>query len=170
MVTTGLDSILRTENYCKFCAEEDGVGECGYSCYLYDFHDWDCEDVYNILKQFLNRRKKEMLLDEELLKVVPKIGDTDNMDLKDVKIHAFFEVAGSNWLWMLTEYDSEFNAGFGVVRGNYTELGSFSISDLERLGAKRCFRNKEGKTFKELEAFLGAFLSNDFYELVYGGK
>ena len=74
-----------------------------------------------------------MLLTKELEKQFEKQGDTSQNELEDTKVIAKFFITGSNWEWYAFEYDPETEIFFGCVHGTYTELGSFSLKQLEEV-------------------------------------
>lgn len=74
-----------------------------------------------------------LLITKEILKNAPKIGTTSEMKAKDVKIVAKFFHPLSQWKWYMTEYDAETKEAFGFVKGDYPELGYFSLDELESL-------------------------------------
>jgi hypothetical protein len=67
------------------------------------------------------------LLTETIKKALPKLGETDGTDAK--VIVKFFDPCGS-WTWYATEFDGE-DTFFGLVKGFETELGYFSLSELQ---------------------------------------
>ena len=70
------------------------------------------------------------LLTKAIIKKAPKLGVTSELEAKDVKIVAkFFNPVGS-WTWYMTEYDAEEGLAFGYVKGDFPELGYFSIEEL----------------------------------------
>ena len=72
-----------------------------------------------------------MLLTKELEKKFEKQGDTSMNELEDTKVIAkFFDPTGS-WTWFAFEYDPETKIFFGCIHGTYTELGSFSLKELQ---------------------------------------
>jgi hypothetical protein len=68
------------------------------------------------------------LMTEELQRTFPKIGQTDGTD---AKVIAVYFTPDSNWTWYATEYDPEERVFFGLVKGFETELGYFSLDELE---------------------------------------
>jgi hypothetical protein len=65
----------------------------------------------------------------ELPKGIPKLYKTERS--KDPIVYAAFEHRASGWKWFVTEYDPEDGLFFGLVEGFETELGYFSIEELE---------------------------------------
>ena len=71
------------------------------------------------------------LLTPEIEKQFPPLYATENRDSKDIKIVAKFFDPCSQWTWYATEYDPIDRLFFGLVRGFETELGYFSLDELE---------------------------------------
>lgn len=68
------------------------------------------------------------LLTEEIRKKLPPLGSqSENLD--PVIIVKFF-CPWSYWTWYAYEFDGE-DIFFGFVKGDYDELGTFSLSELE---------------------------------------
>jgi len=78
-------------------------------------------------------RRKHLLLTKAIEKTLPKIRSTENVEDPIVRVK-FFSPYG-NWTWYATEGerredgDMEF---FGLVKGHESELGYFTLSELER--------------------------------------
>jgi hypothetical protein len=53
-----------------------------------------------------------------------KLGD-------DAIVHVKYFCPGSSWTWFVTEYDPKDRLFFGLVKGFETELGYFSLTELE---------------------------------------
>jgi len=73
------------------------------------------------------------LLTKELRDKFPKLGETDSKKLEEIPIIAkFFDPTGS-WTWYATEGQQEGDdfIFFGYVRGDFPELGEFSLKELE---------------------------------------
>ena len=70
------------------------------------------------------------LLTKELMGAIPKLYETEEIELEDKTIHAKFFTPWSNWTWYVIEFDGE-NQCFGFVKGLDAEFGYFSLSELE---------------------------------------
>jgi len=71
------------------------------------------------------------LMTKELEQRFPKLYATENMKPEDVKVIAkFFDPCGS-WTWYATEYDPARRTFFGLVRGFESEMGYFSLDEME---------------------------------------
>ncbi|AOQ24551.1 hypothetical protein MTAT_18940 [Moorella thermoacetica] len=68
------------------------------------------------------------LLTEELRKTIPPLYSTEHED--DPLVRVKFFTPDSNWTWYVLEFDGE-DTFFGLVEGFETELGYFSLSELE---------------------------------------
>lgn len=60
---------------------------------------------------------------------IPPLYATEKLADPTVWIKLF--TPDSNWTWYLTEYDPAERLAFGLVVGHETELGYFSLSELE---------------------------------------
>ena len=60
---------------------------------------------------------------------IPPLYATEKLDNPTVWIKLF--TPDSNWTWYLTEYDPAERLAFGLVIGQETELGYFSLSEME---------------------------------------
>jgi hypothetical protein len=72
------------------------------------------------------------LLTKELIGTIPKLYETEEIELEDKTIHAKFFTPWSNWTWYVIEFDGE-NQCFGFVKGLDAEFGYFSLSELESI-------------------------------------
>ena len=70
------------------------------------------------------------LLTKALTDRFAKLG---RQDTPDAEIVVKFFTPWSNWTWYATEYDPTTRTFFGLVEGFETELGSFSLDELERI-------------------------------------
>lgn len=71
------------------------------------------------------------LLTKQLLKEFPPLYSQDGKKPEEVKIIAkFFHPVGS-WTWYAAEFDPVEGRFFGLVRGFESELGYFSLEELE---------------------------------------
>ncbi len=78
-------------------------------------------------------RRRHLLLTKEIEKTLPKLRSTENVEDPIVRVKFFSPY--SNWTWYATEGerredgDMEF---FGLVKGFETELGYFTLAELEK--------------------------------------
>jgi hypothetical protein len=70
------------------------------------------------------------LLTAAIKKQLPKIGSQENNP--DATAYAKFFTPWSNWTWWATEWDGA-DEFFGLVSGHETELGYFSLKELESI-------------------------------------
>ena len=71
------------------------------------------------------------LLTDKLRAELPKLGDQDGAGDAAVAYCKFFAPT-SNWPWYVLEFDGE-DQFFGLVEGFETELGYFSLRELEEI-------------------------------------
>lgn len=69
------------------------------------------------------------LLPQELAKILPKLYEQDGKEEQTVHLK-FFDPC-SNWTWFVLEYDPVEQIFFGLVIGLETELGYFSLKELQ---------------------------------------
>ena len=70
------------------------------------------------------------LLTKEIRKRLPPL--YTNEDNPDPVVQVKFFTPWSNWTWFATEFDGE-DTFFGLVKGLDTELGYFSLAELEQV-------------------------------------
>ena len=70
------------------------------------------------------------LLTKELRKQIPPLGTTSKE--ADPMVVCKFFTPDSNWTWYVIEFDGE-DICFGLVEGNETELGYFSLSEIQAI-------------------------------------
>jgi hypothetical protein len=70
------------------------------------------------------------LMTQELEKSFPVFHSTEDKDPQDVPIIAKFFCPWNHWTWYATEYDPAEGMFFGYVRGDFDELGYFSLAEL----------------------------------------
>jgi len=79
-------------------------------------------------------QKPMRLLTQEIIERLPSLGSQDGKPPEEVKVVAkFFDPTGS-WTWYVTEGDQRDDGDwefFGLVRGFDTELGYFTLKELE---------------------------------------
>ncbi len=73
--------------------------------------------------------KRMKLLTQEIRRAFPAWMSTDGQGDAAKIVVKFFTPDGS-WTWYATEFDGE-DTFFGLVRGHETELGYFSLRELE---------------------------------------
>jgi len=71
------------------------------------------------------------LLTKELLKKLPNIGDNEKNNKEHIAHVKLF--GGSCFSWFISEYDPITKMCFGLVEGLETELGYFSLTELESI-------------------------------------
>ena len=104
----------------------------------------------------MERSNAHELLPDEIREKLPKLYETEEIGLLAVAIVKYFSPDGG-WTWYASEFDGE-DIFFGLVDGYETELGYFSLSELQGLrGAlglpiERDLYYKP-KTLKELIAY-----------------
>jgi hypothetical protein len=75
--------------------------------------------------------RKHLLLTKELAALLPALYATDGKADGDRKVPVKFFSPYSNWTWYALEYDPSERTFFGLVVGAETELGYFSLDELE---------------------------------------
>ena len=70
------------------------------------------------------------LLTKALESILPDLGFTENLGDDAIAKVKFF-TPDSNWTWYVTEYNKTDRMCFGLVVGLETELGYFSLTELE---------------------------------------
>jgi len=73
------------------------------------------------------------LMTKDLRKRLPPLYSTDGKPPEQVTVHAHYFTPRSNMDWYITEYDGK-DTMFGLVKGQFTELGYISLSELEKQG------------------------------------
>ena len=73
------------------------------------------------------------LLTKELERKIPKLYQTERVELLDKVAYAKFFHPVSNWTWYVIEYDG-MDTCFGLVVGHETEFGYFSLEELSQVG------------------------------------
>ena len=75
------------------------------------------------------RPHRMQLLTKEIRRKLPPLGSQDGKGGKAIA-HVKFFSPDSNWTWWATEFDGE-DLFFGLVEGQFKELGYFSLSELQ---------------------------------------
>ena len=71
------------------------------------------------------------LMTKEILKRIPPLYSTDDIDGNDKVIHVKFFTPWQKWSWYAVEYDPKDEIFFGYVQGDYDEWGYFSLKELK---------------------------------------
>lgn len=85
------------------------------------------------------------LLTKELIEKFPKIGEAEPLGERAPIIAKFF-TPWTNWTWYATEFDGE-DQFFGLVRGMETELGYFSLTELQSINGPAGLKIERDKWF-----------------------
>ena len=88
------------------------------------------KDKVNYTKRIRENQKRRghELLPQELRGKLPKLYSTDGQGDKAIAKVKFFGANG--WTWYATEFDGK-NTFFGLVVGDFPELGYFNLTELE---------------------------------------
>jgi len=65
----------------------------------------------------------------------PRLYETDGQGYEAIAVAHYFSCF-TNWDWYMTEYDPETGEAFGLVKGDFTELGYFSIKEFEEVNRR----------------------------------
>lgn len=82
--------------------------------------------------QSLKQARGHELLTAELRKALPPLYSNENTPLDQQIAHVKFFSPFSGWTWYATEFDGE-DTFFGWVEGLDSEMGYFSLDELENL-------------------------------------
>ena len=70
------------------------------------------------------------LLTKEIENSIPELGKQDGLGYDAIAYVKFF-TPDANYTWYATEYDPKERQFFGLVDGQYRELGYFALDELE---------------------------------------
>ena len=73
------------------------------------------------------------LITSTLAKKLPALYATSELSSKDVTVHVKLFDSRGKYTWFITEYDPETGQAFGLVKGDFVELGYISINELEEI-------------------------------------
>ena len=76
-------------------------------------------------------KRGHKLLTKELRKLLPPLYFTEKKNVKPLAVVKFFSPS-TGWKWYATEFDGE-DTFFGLVVGFETEIGYFSLKELEQV-------------------------------------
>ena len=86
------------------------------------------------------------LLTDKQLQTIPNLYETENQ--KDPICHIKLFLPSSNWTWYIIEIDKSDNTCYGLVSGFETELGYFSLSELETISDSFGLKAELDSSFK----------------------
>jgi hypothetical protein len=90
-----------------------------------------------------------ILIPLELLIVIPDLYETE--EISDPICHIKLFTPDSNWTWYVIEFSKEdHNICFGYVIGLESELGYFSLKELEALQSSLAISVERDKSFKPI--------------------
>ncbi len=72
------------------------------------------------------------LLNEDIIKDIPKLYETEPIELPNKIAHVRFFSIWNDWAWYLVEFDGN-DLCFGYVEGHENEFGYFRLSELESI-------------------------------------
>jgi len=72
------------------------------------------------------------LLTKEIAETLPPLYSQESLGMEAIARVKFF-TPWSNWTWFATEYDPVDRLFFGLVEGMETELGYFSLDEMEAI-------------------------------------
>ena len=73
------------------------------------------------------------LLTKEIETKLPKLYETEGIELEDKVLQVKFFTPWSNWTWYGAEYNPETKEFFGYVQGLEDEWGYFNLGELEEI-------------------------------------
>ncbi len=88
------------------------------------------------------------LMTKEIEKRFAKIGRQDEKGDDAIVVAKFFSPM-SDWTWFATEYDPDNRMFFGLVDGQFLELGYFSLEEFLELNVDKPPRIERDKWFDE---------------------
>lgn len=89
------------------------------------------------------------LLTDDLKLAFRTVGRQDDKG-DAAKVLAKFFTPDSSWTWYATEFDEEHGEFFGLVQGFETELGYFSLDELEKAKGPMGLKIERDLHFKEM--------------------
>lgn len=89
------------------------------------------------------------LMTKEIEKRIPPIGTQDGKGDNAV-VYAKFFTPDAQWTWYAMEYDKNSRVFFGLVIGHATELGYFSLDELERVEGPLGLQIERDKWFEPM--------------------
>lgn len=98
------------------------------------------------------------LLTKEIINKLPSIGSQDGKDPSEIPVIIKFFTPWTNWTWYVTEGEKRDDdyLFFGLVNGFESELGYFSLKELESVRGPFGLKIErdmyfEGKTLKDVK-------------------
>ena len=77
-----------------------------------------------------------LLMTKEIVRRIPPIGAQEESE--DPIVHVKWFCPWNQWTWYCTEYDPEESLCFGLVVGQETELGYWSLDELKEVEHPKC--------------------------------
>ncbi len=86
------------------------------------------------------------MMTKEILNKIPKLYEQEGKGEKAIVYVKFF-CPWNDWSWYATEFDGE-DTFFGLVKGHETELGYFTLSEIEKCKGPLGMKIERDKYFK----------------------
>lgn len=74
-----------------------------------------------------------VLINDALIQRVPKLYQSENINIKDKMLQIRYYATNSSWQWYLVEYDEDTKTAFGYVVGYEKEWGYFSLKEFQEI-------------------------------------
>jgi len=89
------------------------------------------------------------LLTKELARKLKPLGETGEMEAKDIEVFTKFFLPFTQWEWYPVEFSKEEGLFFGYVAGLCPELGYFSLKEIEELKGTLGMKVERDRWFSE---------------------
>lgn len=90
------------------------------------------------------------LLTKSDLSKIPKLYETEEIEIEDKTVHVKLFTPWSNWTWYVIECDGE-DRCFGFVKGLEAEFGYFSLKELASIEGPFGLRVERDKSFSPIQ-------------------
>ena len=94
------------------------------------------------------------LLTQEILGRLPTIASQDVVSESEAIAQVKYFTPWAEWKWYATAYDPDSGIFFGVVVGDETEWGAFSLKELESVTGPFNLHIERDKSFKPTRIFV----------------
>ncbi len=91
-----------------------------------------------------------VLLTKEIIKKLPKLYETEGVEIEDKMIYVKLFTPWTSWTWYIIEFDGD-DQCFGFVKGHDTEFGYFSLSELAQIQGPAGLRVERDRYFTPTE-------------------